>query len=192
MSFFDQVYQKIFVRKAKGLILHEVLKRSQRYTTDYERWKNSDLPALLLNDVADSLRMKLEGLIRIPEVYQFSGDYSNGIAITYNSQIDEQHFHFLFDLFAERVKELGYRTSISDLIVTDKKGYVESKEKHYLKTKISNITPIDQKFGNVIIELILIDDKPSFIRFMAHAYNDRLYKTPDNFKHLAEYLLATP
>ncbi len=191
MSFFDQVYQKIFVKKAKGLILHEVLKRSQKFTSDYEIWKNSSYSNDLLDGISSALKLKKEGILSSPEVHQFSGDYSNGIAITYSKDIDHHHFHFLFDLLAERVKELGYKISVSDLIVTEKKDYVESKEKHYLKIKTSDSIPIDQKYGNVIIELVLIDDKPSFIRLMAHAYNDRLYKSPESFSGLAEYLLAT-
>ncbi|MFY0601334.1 MAG: hypothetical protein JXR03_16785 [Cyclobacteriaceae bacterium] len=191
MSYFDEVYKKLFPKKTKGPILHEVLKRSDAYLDQYDLWKDSSLPSELIGEIAESLRLKAEGIIKNPNVHQFSGESSNGFAITYNSDIDQMHFHFLFDLFAEKVKALDYRVSISDLIVTEKNGYVESKEKHYLKIKPAEQTPIDQKFGNIVIELIRIDEVPSFIRLMANTYNDHLYKSPKKFKELAEYLLQS-
>lgn len=189
MAYFDQVISKLFPKKNTGPILHEVIKRSQFYLDQYENWKQSDLPTNLLFDISESLRLKEEGIIKSPKVHQFTGDFSNGIAITYDSDIDKNHFHFIFDLLAEKVQELGYKISISDIIVTEKKEYIESKEKHYLKIKPTEKTPIDQKYGNIIIELISIDDNPSFIRLMAHAYNDRLYLSPHKFEDMANYLL---
>lgn len=191
MNFFDQVYQKLFPNKTSGPILHQVLKRSQSFIDQYELWKSSALPNDLLQEIAESIRLKQEGIIKTPGVHQFTGEYSNGIAVTYDPEIDKMHFQFLFDYLAEKVKELGYRTSISDLIVSEKKSYIESKEKHYLKIKPADKTPIDQKYGNITIEFISIDEVPSFIRLMAHAYNDRLYKKPENFEDLAKYLLSS-
>ncbi|MEO9476534.1 MAG: hypothetical protein ABJG41_13410 [Cyclobacteriaceae bacterium] len=191
MTFFDQVYNKLFTSKPTGLILHEVLKRNSSYLDEYLLWKESKVPNQLLHNIAESLRLKQDGILKKPDVHHFSSDLNNGFAITYDSSLDKTHFKFLFDLMAEKVQELGYKISVSDLMVTGKKKYVESKEKYYLKNRISDTTPIDQKYGNVIIELISIDDEPSFIRLMAQAYNDRLYKEPENFDDLAKYLLNT-
>jgi hypothetical protein len=190
MTFFDQVYNKLFTSKSTGLILHEVLKRSNSYLEEYELWKESGLPATLISDINESLRLKKEGIVKSPDVHQFSSDFTNGIAITYSPEINKSHFKFLFDLFAEKVQNLGYKTSVRDLMVTGKKTYIESKEKYYLKNRPSNTKPIDQKYGNIIIEWVAIDDQPSFIRLMAQAYNDRLYKSPENFDDLAKYLLS--
>ncbi|WP_258104125.1 hypothetical protein [Marinoscillum sp. MHG1-6] len=191
MSFFDQVYQKLFPRKSRGVILHEVLKRSHNYSDHYQLWRDSELSNTLLNEISESLRLKEQGIVISPDVHQFRGDYSNGIAISYHEDIEKDHFQFLFDLLAERVKELGYKISVSDNLVTEKEGIIESKEKHYLKSRLSNERPIDQKYGNIIIEYIKINDQPSFIRLMALAYNDRLYKDPENFQELAAYLFNT-
>lgn len=188
MAYFDQVFNKLFPKKSEGPILHEVLKRSQFFIDQYSLWKASELSKNLLQDISESLRLKNEGIIKSPQVHAFSGNYSNGIAISYNSDIDKNHFRYLFDLLSEKVQALDYRVSISDSIVTEKNQYIETKEKHYLKIKPDNKTPIDQKYGNIIIELILIDDVPSFIRLMAHAYNDRLYAKPEKFENLANFL----
>ncbi|MEP4534638.1 MAG: hypothetical protein ABJ004_16220 [Cyclobacteriaceae bacterium] len=191
MTFFDQVYKKLFTSKSTGLILHEVLKRNNSYMDGYTLWKESNIPDQMLQNIAESLQLKKDGILKKPNVHQFSSDLNNGFAVTYDPSMDKSHFKFLFDLLAEKVQELGYKISVGDLMVTGKKTYVESKEKYYLKNRISDTTPIDQKYGNVIIELISIDDEPSFIRLMAQAYSDRLYKEPENFDDLAKYLLNT-
>jgi hypothetical protein len=73
--------------------------------------------------------------------------------------------------------------------MTEKNNYIESKEKHYLKPiVIDRDGRMDQRFGNITIELIKIDKNPSFLRFMAHAYNDRNYHPPENFEILIEKL----
>ncbi len=189
MTFFDQVYNRLFGKKSGAPMVHEVLKRSEYYLDQYEFWKESILSDEMLSAVKTSLKLKEQGVLKTPEVHAFAGDYSNGFAITYNPEFDPTQFSFLFDLFAERVKEMGYKTSVSDLIMSEKKDYIETKEKHYLKPIVDQAEgPIDQKFGNVTVELIKIDEVPSFIRLMAHAYNDRQYKTPSSFDFLSDHL----
>lgn len=191
MSFFDQVYQKLFPKKSKGIILHEVIKRSKSYREQYQTWQDSGHSDILLENIYSAIRLKEEGLEANLDVHRFEGDYSNGIAISYMDEIEKIHFQYLFDLLADKTKELGYKISVSDVMVTDREGIIETKEKHYLKSRLSKVRPIDQKFGNVIIEFIKINDEPSFIRLMALAYNDRLYKEPDDFEDLAAYLFKT-
>lgn len=170
-------------------MVHEVLKRSEYYLDQYEFWKESILSEEMINSVKTSLHLKEQGVLQSPEVHCFSGEYSNGFAITFNPELDATQFSFLFDFFAERVRELDYKTSISDLIMAEKNDYIETKEKHYLKPIVSySEGKIDQKFGNVTIELIKTDEIPNFIRLMAHAYNDSKYQSPTSFEILADHV----
>lgn len=190
MAFFDQVYQKLFPSKGQKhkSLVHEIIDRSDRYTKEYEVWKNSIQRKELVKTVGNSYHMKEKGFVGSPDVHLLDSKYSNGFAISFDDTLNKKEFQFLFDWFAEKVQELGYKKSTSDLLVSDKGKHVESKEKHYLKPEIKDITPIDQKFGNILIEYILIDGKPSYLKLVANVYSDRMYQKPEQFEKLAEYL----
>ena len=48
--------------------------------------------------------------------------------------------------------------------------------------------PIDQRYGNISLELILYNDKPHYLKLMASVYSDRLYSEPESFSDLVELL----
>ncbi len=194
MSFFESVYNKVFKRNspANKVILHEVIKRSSKYHESFNQWKNSARADSFLQHVSKAYEFKKMKIRDELEVHVLDSDYSNGFAITYNPYIDINHFQYFFDLLAERVNGAGYFYSNSDLMISEKINYLEAKEKHYLKPRQEKIVnPIVQKYGNVLIEYVKIDDKPSFIRLMANIYSDRLYEKAYDFSDLIQILFKT-
>lgn len=193
MSFFDQVYQKLFPeREAKNeVILYEPIKRGDQYLDDFIHWKNSYKRTDTVRRVAESYRLKSGGLVGEPDVHLLNSSLSNGFAVSFHDQIGERDFQYLFDWMAEKVEGLGYKRANSDIQVTDKNTYVEACEKHYLKpiqSKAGDEKRFDQAFGNILIEHIIIDGKPTYIKLIANTYNDRMYKKAVDFDILAEYL----
>lgn len=192
MTFFDQVYSKLFpTRKPTGKsLVHEPIVRNQSYLKAYNFWKHSIPRKDLVSAIGNSYRLKEQGYVGQPDVHLLDTRYSNGFAISYDDTLDKKELQFLFDWFAEKIEQLGYKRSASDILIAEKENYVESKEKHYLKPITNNETPVEQKYGNIHIEYILIDDRPSYLKLVANVYSDRMYQTPQKFENLAEYLLG--
>ncbi len=191
MTVFDQIYDSLFPKgmQKNKILTFESLKRSDAYRHGYLDWVQSDEPINFLRKVADSYYLKLKNRIGEPDVHIFNSSQSNGFAISFNSRLDRQHFQFFFDWLAERVEVLGYKRSNGDLTITDKGDFIESVEKHYLKPRQTESGKLfDQGYGNILIEYILVNDQPSYLKFVANTYSDRSYNDPVSFDILAEYL----
>ena len=50
------------------------------------------------------------------------------------------------------------------------------------------VSKVDQKFGNITIELVSINKVLTALKFQATSYNDHLYETADRFEGLMEIL----
>lgn len=192
MSFFDQVYSQLFPKKSRPheIMVHEPIHRSAQYSQKYIMWTKSFDRIELINKVYNSYILKKQGVTGDPDVHILSSNSSNGFAISWNSNLGKSEFTYLFDWMCDKVLELDYKKSNSDTTITDKGNIVETVSKHYLKpqNKLNSAGPIDQKFGNVLIELILTNDQPSYLKFVANTYNDHQYNKALGFEKLAEFL----
>ncbi len=84
---------------------------------------------------------------------------------------------------------MATNSSTADRSLFDKDKYVETKERYYLKPIINaeNTNELfNQRFGNIMVEQVLIDNKPSYLKFMASIYSDRLYTEALGFEELME------
>lgn len=194
MDFFDQIYKKLFPGNPKNEVLvYEPIQRKADYLEDYNRWKKSFRRIDTIQQVAQSYALKEKGFVGEPDVHLLNTQRSNGFAISFNERLDQSEFQYLFDWLAEKVEALSYKRSNSDITITSKKDLVETIEKHYLKPVQSGEAsdPLEQQYGNVLIEHISVNDRPSYIKLVANNYSDRNYKEADQFEHLARYLFGT-
>ncbi len=190
MSYFDQIYQQLFGKKSDDtkVLVNEVIERSPQFKDQYHSRVLMEDFNDLISAVFNSYELKQQKIEKKPDVHILNSQYANGFAISYNEEIATSDFQFLFDWLAERTKGLGYQLANSDLQVVSKNNVVESKEKHYLKPPVGDGELINQQYGNILIEHILIDDVPSYIRYTASIYSDRKYKQAEKFEELTEYL----
>ncbi|MCU0392162.1 MAG: hypothetical protein MUE81_13665 [Thermoflexibacter sp.] len=200
MSFFEKIIQQIFgnhkVNSTVPLIEEEI-KRSEFYRSAYFRWVNDKNYRWLLQKIKESYELKKQGEIADLQVHILNSTGAKGLAITYSPLMNEQDLQFLFDYLKDRLLNLEYRLYTSDRRTFDHTDYVESIEKHYLKPKSDkthkNISTnakemFDQRYGNILIEYISIDAKPSFLRFMTQYYSDFLYTPVQPFDDLIDIL----
>ena len=89
------------------------------------------------------------------------------------------------------MKKLDYRLVNSHLTIQEKGEDVETREMHYLKPKSGFEAPRDQKYGNVQIEFIRLNDRPANINLLANTYSDRAYNEPKEFEELAQHIFST-
>ncbi|MCC5944554.1 MAG: hypothetical protein JJT94_06430 [Bernardetiaceae bacterium] len=197
MSFADKILNRLFPKKEESTtsripVYTEALKRNEKYQEAYIKWREEADTAVLLATISRAYEAKFNKMPSIGlEVHLLQTPYSNGIAITYHPEkIGTTAFPFLFDLCKDKILEgqQPYLLYTSDKRVYERKNYIETIEKHYLKPSFKENTQEDklfeQRYGNILIEAIYIDDKPSFIRLMANIYSDHKFEKPLPFKEL--------
>lgn len=191
MNYFDQIYSRLFgSTKSTSVMITEIIKRSNTFLKRFNSWKTSDRCAEFLNELWQSYFWRKKGIEKNPPMILHESNYSNGFAINYLPEYDRKSFHFLFDYLADQVKKLGYRLVLSRHTMKETGDKVEKKEMHYLKPKHGYVEPIDQKFGNVQIEYIELNNEPARIKFIANSYPDRKYTEAMDFESLAQHVFT--
>ncbi len=197
MTFFDNIFNKIFSKNDKvgTPAVHEVLKRSERDIKLFNRWKGHAEQEALMREIIQAYYYKKSGIQSEIIVHLFNSAYANGFAITYLPRIGEKNFQHLFDYFRDQVLTMNYRLAGSDRMIVDKKDFVETREKHYLKppTQVEAMAKtkknrMDQLYGNISLEYVLINTQPSYIKVLASIYSDSLYKQALDFDDFAKHL----
>lgn len=193
MGFFEDVVGKLFGKQqADQPIIHEVMERTEVELGAYKAWKNSERRTDLVNDFDRAYSLKKQMVESSMEVHLLESQYSNGFAITYNDQIPVDQFKHLFDFLKDQILDVGYKLAQADRRIKHKGQYEESIEKWYLKPLAEDLqaSVIDQRYGNVLIELVSIDRKPSYLKLMANVYQDRLYTKALPFEELYNRIIS--
>ena len=174
-------------------MVSEPIQRSETEKNDYFRWLNEQAFVQFLETVKAGYWSKRNNEQGKVQVHLLQMPYSNGFALTYEDGMGKGFQHF-FDLLKDRTINAGYWLQIADRKLFDRGKYVETKEKYYLKPpypkEIVEGQLMDQLFGNVLIEQILIDNRPSYLKYTASVYSDRLYKDAGSFDDLVEQLFS--
>lgn len=188
MAFFENLVYKIFGNKDENsTFIHEIIVRSAAYNTRYEAWKMENNPTL--NGIYTAFELKKKGIEQIPAVHLLISPYANGFAVTHNSSFVKDEFSFLLDFWKEKITELPYRCVNYDRTIREKGTFIETIEKAYLKPMNNHENPINQRFGNILIEAVAVDHQPSYLKLNAAVYSDRLYSAPLPFDTLIQQII---
>lgn len=192
MAFLDDLLKKIFPERKKDrpVEVQEELRRSESYLQAYQEWKSSGQAEDLMRKIKKSLQMKQCGTEGLYPVHLFNSAAANGFAISYHPTISRQEFRFLLDYLRDRVLDMGYRLANTDHQIRDKETYVQATEKHYLKPPLSpaEAKKAEQHYGNILLEYVLIDNQPSYLKLMVTIYTDHLYTKAHSYDELVERL----
>lgn len=143
---------------------------------EFSNWYKSARSSEVIEFIGKLLRDRWSGLSENPLLHVHKSPYANGFYFHFGNYVSVREFSFLFDWMRNQSLELGYNLYTSDTIYSEKETFVEKREKHYLKPSGSaSVPPIDQRFGNILIEQVWIDDQPNYIKMMAMVYSDRNY-----------------
>lgn len=180
-------------------LIHELIERSPEERADFEHWKNTLVCRRLLDWLFNQYAIYRALPKDIDEALDFLDTASSkGFVIHFfKTRYSHRDATFLFDHLKERVRELGYRAQISDTRTYNRPDWVETLERHYLKPRFHLPeegaplpSKINQKFGNITIELELRDERVHNLRFRATSYNDHLYEKPEGFETMMQQLLT--
>lgn len=168
-------------------VVHELIERSEKELLDYDRWKRTLARRRLLDWLVDQYAA-FQAKGRLDESIAFlDTPSSKGFVIYFHqTQYSKTEVVHFFDYLKERVLELNYRPQISDRRIFNRNFWVEMQERHYLKPRntYEEGIEIDQRFGNIMVELEFRDDKVHNLRLSATRYSDSLYNEGESFRSL--------
>lgn len=194
MAFLDNLWDRLFPndKDKRPVQVMEELRRSTHYKNSYNTWKESSEAKSLLKAVERSYYLKKNHIQGEYALHLFQSASANGFALTHHPSLDPQTFQFLLDFWRDRMLALSYRLANTDRQIREKGNYVETIEKHYLKPPLSrNQAQADQRFGNVLLEYVLIDQQPSYLKVMVTVYSDRLFTEAQPFDELLDHLFQS-
>ena len=88
---------------------------------------------------------------------------------------------------------MGYRLANSDRRFADQPDeVVKTTERHYLKPPLNTEPPLDQRYGNVLIELVKENEEPRYLKVMVTTYHDRSYQPAQSFDAFLDALFTPP
>ncbi|RZS98711.1 hypothetical protein [Cecembia calidifontis] len=193
-SFIDDVLGKLFPKRSKPLSIKENFKQSEINKEAVAQWMLSEEGESLMALVSKNYYFKKSGINASPEVHILNSPYANGFAVSYEGPLDEKTFSYLFFAFGKRVLDLGYKQVSLDRKIEEINDSVRTTEKQYFKPPLSRADlsqKIDQLFGNVSIEKVSINDKPSFLKVLVTVYSDRLYQDAKPFDQFIDFIFET-
>jgi len=172
--------------------IHEIIQRSEKEKADYEHWKKT----LACERLTAWLSIQYGIFMALPEGIDEALDFldlpsSKGFVIHFHktrySRRDAIH---LFDYLQEKVHEMGYRTQLSDTRTYTRLNWVETVERHHLKPKtgFSGSGKVNQRFGNITIEVLLRNDVVHNLKLRANSYKDHLFQEAKEFLELMDSL----
>ncbi len=196
MSYFDQILKKIFANRTSLVndYVKQILKRSPKDKQAYQKWLSSDQHKEFITAIAQAYFYKKADIVSSIQVHLFKSNGANGFAISYHPNFGKKKFQHLLDYFKERVQTLNYHLQVAERKITDRGDYVETKDKYYLKPSIRlgtiNQGLCNQLYGNILLEHISVDNRPSYIKVLVTYYNDHLFAKALDYDDFIEELFA--
>ncbi|SNS04796.1 hypothetical protein SAMN06295967_102239 [Belliella buryatensis] len=190
-SFIDDLLGKLFPKKSTSIKHKENFTQTEEAIADVTAWAQSTEGKNLLNLVKKNYHFKTSGMNASPEVHILKSPYANGFAVSFERPFDEKSFSKVFFAFGQRMLDLGYQKISLDRKFEEINEAVKMTEKQYFKPPLSNADfneKIDQLFGNVSIEKISVNDKPSYLKVLVTVYSDSLYKDATPFEDFIDDL----
>lgn len=166
------------------------LERDAQFEKAFQFWKSSSASKEVLQKIRLAYSdVALNGKFR-QDFHQYKSPQAKGFFINMRLGISPESFPFLMDLFKERVLECGYSVYTSDRKYKEVPTGMKSLDKHYLKPQlgVDIEVPINQRYGNVLLEYTAIDETPEYLKVMVSVYSDRNYRKAGAYEELLEIL----
>jgi hypothetical protein len=189
MAFYERLIERLFP-KNEEISIHEVLKRSNQFNRSFDKWKSSDEAGKELGMIRDSYYDKVLNKITAIDLEVYHSPYANGIILYPQYEQGKISLTFIMEFIREKLELDNYRLVHADRKIKEQGKMVTALEKYYLKPPLSAEIPIDQKFGNVILELSYENNSPWKLKMMANVYSDRLYNQPKPFDDLISLIFG--
>ena len=193
-DFFKNYFREAEQSSASHPIFRSQLERSPEEREAYQSWEGNLTSRRIIGFLAEGYAMYQSTPASVDQSLTFlNTPSSKGFAIHFpQTDYSRQDASHLLDLLKQKVLALDYRPQHSDSRTWSEKDWAQTVERHYLKPRQSwaEGQKIDQRYGNITIELTLRNDQPHLLTFRATSYSDRLYADAADFHELMQSLLA--
>jgi hypothetical protein len=196
MSFFDDIVEKIFTPDVpdKPMEMVESIRRSAKEEIQFNKWSQSNEARSVLVKISEAIAKKRNGKASLkPNVIISESNYANALTIIFSNKDDELLSRLLFDYFKEVILSIEYNQQIAERRIKENGAHVQTKEIYYLKPHIKaddfENPPIKQLYGNIILERVLLNNQPQYIKVQANIHNDRFYLPAKDFNELLSFIL---
>jgi len=192
-EFVQNIIDKIFGKPSSTSddnFISGPLQRDDQFEKAFQFWKSSSASSKALEKIRSAYAdVAINDTFR-QDFHQYKSPQANGFFINMKLGIPQESFPMLMDLFKERVLDVGYSLYTSDRKYKEVPTGMKRIDKHYLKPQIGiDIEPpIDQRFGNILLEYTAIDETPEYLKVMASVYSDRNYRKASAYEELMEIL----
>src|SRR5690606_30046529 len=190
MSYINDLLAKLFWDKKSNCIYKENFIHSAEGEAGLRQWRESAEGKKVIELIRKHYYVRKGGIKERPGVHVFSSPYANGFAVTFENPMSEKTFSNLFFAFGQRMLDLGYYRVSMDRKLQESTDFVKTTEKQFYKPIFATAVAqkMDQIFGNVSIEKVLINNKPSFLKVLVTVYSDHHYYDAQPFDQYIEKL----
>jgi len=179
-------------KKTKGfsdesvLIHHEPLNCKEHENNSFHEWTFSDSKTQILEWVLSEYQRYQDNEEGDTNITFMTIPSVNGIVIQYNPELwSESDFKNLFFYLKNIFKTEGYFVQVSDSKKIKRNKNIEETLRHYLKPlrklDFESGSKMEQKYGNLMLSLILQNGQIQSLKICATHYNDFLYDLPYSF-----------
>lgn len=168
------------------------LERTQKFKAAYLAWVHEQVYLNWTAPFFKAYHYQKAGMPSPFRVQLIKEENIKGVVFFYDPSIGANNFGFLFDLLKDRVQGLGYTLHSCDKLDVRHERYTEQIEKHLLTPPASDLpgtSLCNQLYGNVLLDYILINKHPGFIKFSVNTYQDSFFSKPLSFDELLEKVL---
>ncbi|MEJ8802023.1 hypothetical protein [Pontibacter sp. H249] len=169
------------------------IKRSEKYLAAYKNWVKAKV---YLNWTGPFFRayhfQKCSIRSHTLRVQLIEETNIKGGIFFYDPSIGPKNFQFLFDYLKECVQQVGYKLHSTNKQQIRHKLYKEQIERYILTppaTDIPDTNLCNQLYGNIQLDLVLVNKLPGYIRIVANTYTDPYFSKPLPFTELLEKTL---
>lgn len=192
-EFVERVLNKLFGSSKNDEVqeppvITERLVRSERFLKEYAQWADSERSLFVLEGLRDLHSLAENG--QTDFLHRYSSPQANGFFFDERAGVKREEFDFLLDHFRDVSLDLGYSIYTSDRKLTEKVGSVQRTDRHYLKPAIPKklVSPMNQLYGNVLLEYVAYNDNPAYLKVMVSCYSDRNFTEALPYEVFAERL----
>lgn len=167
--------------------VHEVLTRSQRFSSTYALWDKS----LAIEALRQAYQKEITGE-KSSAFTRIDGPTAAGLQWRKPTHLADTEFDFLAEYTKDLLLSLGYVQHQADRRIFNRENGVEEVHRYYLKARISSDSmtgTMDQRWGNILIEVKREDGRVVYLKIQLNRYNDRSYTEALSFDSLMELLL---
>ena len=193
-TYLKNIFREVEESSSIRPFIHETIERSEAEQKAYMDWKENLGRHRMMNSLGDEYATHRIDPKKVDRALDFLDTPSMKGFVIHASigQYKRAELTYMLDYLKERVLTANYRVYVSDRRIYNRDGQREMVERHYLKpkTQVNDNEQINQRYGNIRIELMTRDDVPINLKFSATGYSDRLFEEAEDFRVLMSILTS--